>query len=170
MFLQAVHLGYIRGGDPSYPPLDVGSLTPIPVFALARHFQFVSLLDGQLAGLIGIVAVLSYVQIRIVFICAGSVQEVLQRAPAVAVSDLRCLRTLEILDAFIGFIIVAMVVEAMVSSIRCKFGKISHSPRQKSRGTQCTHVYTRISILRSPSLPLTPSLPSFIKMRYENFG
>ena len=139
VLLQAVHLGYVRGRDPSYPPLDVGGLTPISVFALARHFQFVSLLDGQLAGLIGVVAVLSYVQIRIVFICAGGIQEVLQRAPAVAVSDLRCLRTLEIFDAFIGIIIMAMVVvEAMVSSIRCKFGKISHSPRQKSRGMQCT--------------------------------
>ena len=148
VLLQAVHLGYVRGWDPSYPPLDVGGLTPISVFALARHFQFVSLLDGQLAGLIGMVAVLSDVQIRIVFICAGGVQEVLQRAPAVAVSDLRRLRTLEIFDAFIGIIIVAMVVEAMVSSIRCKFGKISHSPRWKSRGMQytCNDHYLTLSL------------------------
>ena len=89
VLLEAVHLGDVGGGDPPYLPPPVGRLAPVPVLALPRDFQLVSLLDGQLASLVSVVAVFGDVDVWVIIVLGGpGRQEVLEGAPAVAVGHL----------------------------------------------------------------------------------
>ena len=128
VLLETVHLGNVGGGNPPDLALDVCSLAPIAVLTLARHLELVCLLDRQLAGLVGVVAVFGYVEVWVLFLCADCVEEVLQRAPAVAVGNLGRVHVF-----FFCRVVVSVMIQLVVSSVRCRRGE-----GEGGRNDECT--------------------------------